>query len=52
LPQGPHGETEGTRSGDLHLVLPAAAIGEAKLIIQLVAPDDGIIADTVTILKD
>ena len=36
--------------GDLHLVPPDAAIDESKLIIQLVAPDAGIIADTATIL--
>ncbi len=61
LPQGsrlsngrPHGEAEWNLKpgeiGDLHLVPPDAAIDESKLIIQLVAPDDGIIADTATIL--
>jgi hypothetical protein len=62
LPQGstlssgrPHGETEwnlkSDEIGDLHLVLPNTATGEAKLIIQLVAPDGAIIADTATVLK-
>ena len=37
--------------GDLHLVLPNTASGEAKLIIQLVAPRGDIIADTATVLK-
>ena len=61
LPQGsrlsngrPHGETEWnlepSEIGDLHLVLPDAAIDKSKLTIQLVAPGDGIIADTATIL--
>jgi hypothetical protein len=61
LPQGsslsngrPHGEAEWTLKpgeiGDLHLVLPDAAIDESKLIIQLVAPGGGIIADAATIL--
>jgi len=61
LPQGstlsnghPHGEAEWKLKpgeiGDLHLALPDAAIGKSQLIIQLVAPDDGIIADTATIL--
>ena len=62
LPQGsrlssgrPYGETEWNLKtdeiGDLHLVLPHTASGEAKLIIQLVAPDGAIIADTATLLK-
>jgi hypothetical protein len=62
LPQGstlssgrPYGETDwNLRSdeiGDLHLVLPNTATGEAKLIIQLVAPRGDIIADTATVLK-
>jgi hypothetical protein len=62
LPQGstlsnghPHGETDWNLKpdeiGDLHLVLPDAASSESKLTIQLVAPDDHIIADTSTILK-
>jgi len=62
LPQGstlssgrPYGETEWNLKtdeiGDLHLVLPYTASGEAKLIIQLVAPDGAIIADTTTVLK-
>ena len=37
--------------GDLHLVLPSNASGEAKLIIQLVATDGAILADAATILK-
>ena len=37
--------------GDLHLVLPSTASGEAKLIIQLVASDGAILADAATILK-
>jgi hypothetical protein len=62
LPQGstlsngyPHGETEWNLKpdeiGDLHLVLPDAAIGESELTIQLVAPDYDVIADTSTILQ-
>ena len=51
----PYGETEWNLKtdeiGDLHLVLPHTASGEAKLIIQLVAPDGAIIADTATLLK-
>lgn len=51
----PQGETEWSLKsdeiGDLHLMLPDAAIGESKLTIQLVAPDDHVIADTATILK-
>jgi hypothetical protein len=61
LPQGsrlsnghPHGEAEWNLKpgeiGDLHLVPPDAAIYESKLVIQLVAPGGGIIADTATIL--
>ena len=37
--------------GDLHLVLPSTASGEAKLIIQLVASDGAILADAATLLK-
>jgi uncharacterized protein YgiM (DUF1202 family) len=37
--------------GDLHLVVPSTASGEAKLLIQLVATDGAIIADTTTALK-
>lgn len=36
--------------GDLHL-MPHTASGETKLIIQLVAPDGAIIADTATVLN-
>ena len=62
LPQGsklssgrPYDETEWNLKpdeiGDLHLVLPSNASGEAKLIIQLVAPDGAILADAATLLK-
>jgi len=62
LPQGsalssghPYGETEwnlkSDEIGDLRLVLPKTASGEAKLLIQLVAPDGAVIADTAMILK-
>ena len=62
LPQGSrlsngyrHGETEWTLKpdeiGDLYLVLPAFAIGESKLTIQLVAPGDRIVADASTTLR-
>jgi hypothetical protein len=61
LPQGsslssgrPYGKTEWTLKsdeiGDLHLVLPAAAWGESKLTIKLIAPDDKVIADAETVL--
>ena len=36
---------------DLHLVLPRTAGGEAKLTIELLAPDGNILADTATVLK-
>jgi uncharacterized protein YgiM (DUF1202 family) len=36
--------------GDLHLVAPSAGSGEWQLIIQLVAPNNGILADASTIL--
>ena len=62
LPQGsklssgrPYDETEWNLKpdeiGDLHLVLPSNASGEAKLMIQLVAPDGAIIADAATVLR-
>jgi hypothetical protein len=62
LPQGsklssgrPYDETEWNLKpdeiGDLHLVLPSNASGEAKLIIQLVATDGAILADAATVLK-
>ena len=62
LPQGsklssgrPYDETEWNLKpneiGDLHLVLPRNASGEAKLVIQLVATDGAIIADTAMVLK-
>jgi Bacterial SH3 domain len=62
LPQGsrlsnghPHGEAEWNLKpgeiGDLHLMLPDAAIDKSKLMIQLVAPDGRIVADTATVLK-
>src|SRR4029077_3672901 len=51
----PYDETEWNLKpdeiGDLHLVLPSNASGEAKLIIQLVATDGAILADAATILK-
>jgi hypothetical protein len=37
--------------GDLQLVLPKTASGVAKLIIQLVAPDGAVMADTATVLN-
>ena len=37
--------------GDLHLVLPNSARGEAKLIVQLVAVDGAVITDTTTFLE-
>ncbi len=62
LPQGsklssgrPYDETEWNLKpdeiGDLHLVLPSNASGESKLIIQLVATNGAIIADSATVLK-
>ncbi len=62
LPQGSrlssgsrHGATEWTLKpdeiGDLHLVLPAFAVGESKLAIQLVAPGDRVVADASTTLS-
>jgi len=62
LPQGsklssgrPYDETEWNLKpdeiGDLQLALPGKGSSEAKLIIQLVAPDGAIIADATTILK-
>jgi hypothetical protein len=51
----PYDETEWNLKpdeiGDLHLVLPSNASGETKLIIQLVATDGAILADTATLLK-
>ena len=37
--------------GDLQLILPGEASGEAKLLIQLVTPEGAVIADTATVLK-
>ena len=62
LPQGsklssgrPYDETEWNLKpdeiGDLHLVLPRNASGEAKLVVQLVATDGAILADTAMVLK-
>jgi hypothetical protein len=62
LPQGstfssgrPYGETEWNfkpdEIGDLHLAVPNTGSSEAKLIIQLVAPNGGILAATTTILN-
>jgi SH3 domain-containing protein len=51
----PYDETEWNLKpdeiGDLHLILPRNASGEAKLMIQLVATDGAIIADAATVLK-
>jgi hypothetical protein len=51
----PDGETEWNLEpggiGDLHLMVPKTAGGEAKLMIQLLAPDGHVIADAATILK-
>jgi len=62
LPQGsklssgrPYDDTEWNlrpdEIGDLHLVLPSNARGETKVIVQLIATDGAVIADTTTILK-
>ena len=37
--------------GDLHLVLPAFAVGKSKLTIQLVAPGDRVVTDASTMLS-
>ena len=37
--------------GDLHLVLPAFAVGESKLTIQLVDPGNQVVADAATTLS-
>lgn len=46
----PYGETEWNLKtdeiGDLHLILPSNASGDAKLTIKLVGPDGAIITDT------
>ena len=62
LPQGstlskgrPLGDTgwklERDEIGDLQLVLPSSARGQAKLTIQLVAPDATLVADAETVLQ-
>ena len=62
LPQGstlsngrPYGETawklERDEIGDLHLVLPNSAGGQAKLTIQLIAPDATVVADAEILLQ-
>ena len=62
LPQGstlsngrPYGETawklERDEIGDLHLVLPNSAGGQAKLTIQLIAPDAAVVADAEILLQ-
>jgi SH3 domain-containing protein len=62
LPQGstfssgrPYGATEWNfktdEIGDLYLTVPNTANSESKLIIQLVAPNDGVLAATATILN-
>ena len=51
----PFGDTgwklERDEIGDLQLVLPSSARGQAKLTIQLVAPDATLVADAETILR-
>jgi hypothetical protein len=62
LPQGstlsngrPYGETawklERDEIGDLHLVLPNSAGGQAKFTIQLIAPDATVVADAEILLQ-
>jgi len=62
LPQGstlsngrPYGETawklERDEIGDLHLVLPNSAGGQAKLTIQLIAPEATVVADAEILLQ-
>ena len=62
LPQGsmlsngrPYGETawklEQDEIGDLHLVLPNSAGGQAKLTIQLIAPEATVVADAEILLQ-
>ena len=62
LPQGstfssgrPYGEKEWTfktdEIGDLHLAMPNTAGIQAKLVMQLVAPNGGVLAATTTILN-
>jgi hypothetical protein len=50
----PYGDSEWTlrpdQIGDLSLTMPAAAQGEFKLAIALIAPDDRVIAETETLL--
>jgi hypothetical protein len=51
----PYGEAEwnlrSDQIGDLRLILPDDASGEAKLTIKLIAPDDSVIADAETVLE-
>jgi hypothetical protein len=51
----PYGETEWNLKtdeiGDLHLILPSNASGDAKLTIKLVGPDGAIITHTGLVLK-
>lgn len=51
----PYGDTEWTvKPADmdgLHLAVPETAAGDKKIMIQLVAPDDHIVAGTATLLK-
>ena len=51
----PDGETDWTlrpgEIGDLHLVAAGATSGESMLTIELLAPNNGILADTTTTLK-
>jgi hypothetical protein len=51
----PHGETDWSlrpdEIGDLHLVAAGAGSRESMLTIQLLAPNNGILADAATVLK-
>lgn len=51
----PYGDTEwnlkSDEIGDLHLSLPASAAGESKLTIELLSPDESVIADSETLLE-
>jgi hypothetical protein len=51
----PHGETDWSlrpdEIGDLHLVAGGIGSGESRLTIQLLAPNNGVLADAATVLK-
>jgi hypothetical protein len=51
----PHGETDWSlrpdEIGDLHLVAGGIGCGESRLTIQLLAPNNGVLADAATVLK-